>query len=364
MASLAALDLAVNRLSGPIPPTLATLPMLKVLGPPGPHFSSTQYLPTHDSSAAHQDLTTILNPISSFARLIFPPSCLCSPYSTSLAPSFPLQSPPSARPTMPLASSTLSVPFHTPIATPSVSSLPVDTRTPGADHPNPHLLPGPSCPHSPSSISPPTPSPTHPPHSPTPFLFHSPLSSPSSCYPSLLSLIYSRVSLPAPSLCFLLPLIPYPIGIGPIPAFCQEGQILSFLNLTSNSLSGPPTPLSSPSCSDSLQFLSLPANSLSGPIPATISSFTNLKRLRLHKNNLTGAIPAGVSKMNQLQGLGLSYNRLSGEIPPDWSAGIRQVLLAGNGLSGAVPAALSRLKRGSFKPGNPNLCGKPLLACA
>ncbi|CAI6009214.1 unnamed protein product [Closterium sp. NIES-65] len=124
---------------------------------------------------------------------------------------------------------------------------------------------------------------------------------------------------------------------GPIPTFCQEGQQLSFLNLASNALSGPPTPLSSPSCSASLASLKLASNRLSGPIPATISSFTNLERLRLDKNALTGAIPA---------------------------AGIQQVLMAGNQLSGAVPAALSKLKRGSFKPGNPDLCGTPLPAYA
>ncbi|CAI5459268.1 unnamed protein product [Closterium sp. Yama58-4] len=151
---------------------------------------------------------------------------------------------------------------------------------------------------------------------------------------------------------------------GPIPAFCQGKQQLTYLNLASNALSGPPTPLSSQSCSASLALLYLSSNRLSGPIPATISSFTRLKRLLLDKNALTGAIPAGVSKMQRLQGLGLSYNRLTGKIPAVWPAAVRTLLLAGNRLSGAVPAALSKLKRGSFKPGNPNLCGKPLPACA
>ncbi|CAI7764485.1 unnamed protein product [Closterium sp. NIES-54] len=141
-------------------------------------------------------------------------------------------------------------------------------------------------------------------------------------------------------------------------------QQLSFLDLASNALSGPPTPLSSLSCSASLASLKLASNRLSGPIPATISSFTNLKRLRLDKNALIGAIPAGVSNMKQLLGLGLSYNNLSGKIPSVWPAGIRQVLMAANQLSRAVPAALSKQKRGSFKPGNPDLCGTPLPACA
>ncbi|CAI7856592.1 unnamed protein product, partial [Closterium sp. NIES-54] len=151
---------------------------------------------------------------------------------------------------------------------------------------------------------------------------------------------------------------------GPIPTFCKTKQQLIYLNLASNALSGPPTPLSSPSCSASLAFLYLSSNCLSGPIPATISSFTRLNRLLLDKNVLTGAIPAGVSKMQRLQGLGLSYNRLTGRIPAVWPAGVRTVQLAGNRLSGAVPAALSKLKRGLFKPGNPSLCGKPLPACA
>ncbi|CAI7773302.1 unnamed protein product [Closterium sp. NIES-54] len=151
---------------------------------------------------------------------------------------------------------------------------------------------------------------------------------------------------------------------GPIPAFCQGKQALVFLNLASNTLSGPPTPLSSPSCSASLDLLYLSSNRLSGPIPATISSFTRLKRLLLDKNTLAGSIPAGVSKLQRLQGLGLSYNSLLGNIPAVWPASFRQVLLAGNRLSGAVPAALSKLKRGSFKPENPNLCRKPLPTCA
>ncbi|CAI5477039.1 unnamed protein product [Closterium sp. Yama58-4] len=155
---------------------------------------------------------------------------------------------------------------------------------------------------------------------------------------------------------------PHPSG--PIPAFCQGKQALTILNLASNALSGPPTPLSSPSCSASLTYLYLSSNRLSGPIPATVSSFTRLKLLTLDKNALTGTIPAGMSNMKWLQGLGLSYNRLTGKIPSVRPARVRQVLLAGNRLSGAVPAALSKLKRGSFKPGNPNLCGKPLTACA
>ncbi|CAI5477030.1 unnamed protein product [Closterium sp. Yama58-4] len=151
---------------------------------------------------------------------------------------------------------------------------------------------------------------------------------------------------------------------GPIPAFCQGGQALNFLNLASNALSGPPTPLSSPSCAAFLNFLNLASNRLSGSIPATVSSFTNLKRLHLYNNALTRAIPAGVSKMKWLRGLWLSYNNLTGSIPAVWPARIRQVLLVGNQLSGAVPAALSKLKKHTFKPGNDNLCGTPLPACA
>ncbi|CAI5528263.1 unnamed protein product [Closterium sp. Naga37s-1] len=78
----------------------------------------------------------------------------------------------------------------------------------------------------------------------------------------------------------------------PIPTFCQSNQRLRLLNLASNALSGPPTPLSSPSCSASLAYLNLSSNRLSGSIPATISSFNRLKRLSLYSNTLTGAIPA------------------------------------------------------------------------
>ncbi|GJP46843.1 hypothetical protein CLOM_g6097 [Closterium sp. NIES-68] len=151
---------------------------------------------------------------------------------------------------------------------------------------------------------------------------------------------------------------------GPIPPFCQGQQALVSLNLASNALSGPPTPLASPTCAPSLDALYLSSNRLSGSIPATISSFKSLKWLLLDRNALTGAIPAGVSGMQQLKGLRVSYNRLSGPIPTVWPRTIGQVLLAGNQLSGAVPAALSKLKRASFKPGNPNLCGTPLPACS
>ncbi|CAI5506909.1 unnamed protein product [Closterium sp. Naga37s-1] len=181
--------------------------------------------------------------------------------------------------------------------------------------------------------------------------------------PRLLTSLFDSSFLPALSLCLLLPPIPSPSG--PIPAFCQGNhQAIRFLNLASNALSGPPTPLSSPSCSASLAYLNLSSNRLSGSIPATVSSFNRLKRLSLYSNALTGAIPAGVSKMKHLLTLRLSYNNLTGSIPAVWPKSIRQVLLAGNRLSGPVPAALSKLKRGSFKPGNDNLCGKPLPACA
>ncbi|CAI5528225.1 unnamed protein product [Closterium sp. Naga37s-1] len=81
---------------------------------------------------------------------------------------------------------------------------------------------------------------------------------------------------------------------GTIPAFCKGEDQMFYLNLASNDLSGPPTPLSSPACAASLEFLNLASNRLSGPIPATISSFTNLTRLRLDNNALTGAIPAAM----------------------------------------------------------------------
>ncbi|CAI7904651.1 unnamed protein product [Closterium sp. NIES-54] len=179
------------------------------------------------------------------------------------------------------------------------------------------------------------------------------------CNTSLLDLT-PRSSLlypyPIPPVCLLLPPIPHPLR--PHPRLLP-GQ------------AGPHHPqpcLQRPlrfSCSASLQALYLSSNRLSGPIPGRIRSFKIRMRLRLDNNALTGPIPAGVSKMKMLQRLGLSYNKLSEKIPAVWPARLWQVKLAGNRLSGVVPAALSKLNRGSFKPGNPNLCGKPLLrACA
>ncbi|CAI5494738.1 unnamed protein product [Closterium sp. Naga37s-1] len=254
MASLAALDLAVNRLSGPIPPTLATLPMLKFpllclsvslfLAPSPPSTRPTRPPFLLNTESAHSRFFCLLS------RLSYPSSCPTqfltflnpkSAFSLLFLPTFPL-------------------------------SLPTPQRTFSS-----HLLPGPSRPH----------------HHSQPYIFFCSTHLPT--FLPLLSLLHvprAFVSSAVPP--SARPTMPLPSStLSPIPAFCQEGQLLSFLNLASNSLSGPPTPLSSPSCSDSLQFLSLPANSLSGPIPATISSFTNLKRLRLDKNSLTGAIPAG-----------------------------------------------------------------------
>ncbi|CAI5463681.1 unnamed protein product [Closterium sp. Yama58-4] len=154
---------------------------------------------------------------------------------------------------------------------------------------------------------------------------------------------------------------------GSLPAFCQGKQRLASLLLSSNAFSGPLSSLlpSSSSCASSLLSLNVFSNQLSGSLPSSLSRFTALHSLQTARNRMSGSIPAGLTLLTALQELDASWSGLSGTIPALLRAAAPslQVQLAGNALSGSVPSSLSDLPVSCFRPGNPKLCGKPLLDC-
>ncbi|KAF8036836.1 hypothetical protein BT93_C2528 [Corymbia citriodora subsp. variegata] len=88
-----------------------------------------------------------------------------------------------------------------------------------------------------------------------------------------------------------------------------------------------------------LSYLNLSSNHLTGPIPLALGNLTNLGWLDLSLNKLSGVIPRKLGDLTFLGYLNLSKNQLIGRIPQD--------------------KQLSTFSNGSFN-GNPSLCGTPL----
>ena len=117
------------------------------------------------------------------------------------------------------------------------------------------------------------------------------------------------------------------------------------LSLTSNQLNGTiPTWLGTLT---KLEVLRLWGNELSGEIPTELGSLTNLKELQLDSNQLTGEIPTELARLTKLEDLRLSGNGLSGEIPAELGrlSNLEQLHLSSNQLTGEIPAALGSLSK-------------------
>ncbi|CAL5010017.1 unnamed protein product [Urochloa decumbens] len=154
---------------------------------------------------------------------------------------------------------------------------------------------------------------------------------------------------------------------GEIPAGFGDIANLTYLDLSSNSLTGggvPPDLLNSPS----LEYLNISGNPVGGALPekswqgavnlqvfdasrcelageipafgaAAGAGCENLYRLDLAGNDLTGGIPDDIGRCRRLVSLRLQHNRLAGEIPAALAdlPSITEVDLSWNDLTGAVP---------------------------
>jgi Leucine-rich repeat (LRR) protein len=133
---------------------------------------------------------------------------------------------------------------------------------------------------------------------------------------------------------------------GPISHICNiGGEILSFLDLSNNLLSG-----ELPNCFmnwKKLVVLNLANNNLSGKIPSSVGSLFLLQTLSLHNNKLYGELPVSLKNCSMLKFLDLGENRLSGEIPAWIGESLSSLMflsLQSNEFIGSIPPHICQLR--------------------
>ncbi|GAB4848341.1 hypothetical protein Ancab_003033 [Ancistrocladus abbreviatus] len=133
---------------------------------------------------------------------------------------------------------------------------------------------------------------------------------------------------------------------------------LSFLNLSSNALTGP-LPSSVGQCvtvdlsrnmiSDDvsviqkwespLEVLDLSSNKLTGSFPNLPSQFQGLSTLKISNNSLVGSLPSGLGSFANLSIVDLSINKFGGPIPPNFltTTSLISLNLSRNQITGTIP---------------------------
>ncbi|KAF6986962.1 hypothetical protein CFC21_004646 [Triticum aestivum] len=131
---------------------------------------------------------------------------------------------------------------------------------------------------------------------------------------------------------------------GTIPREILELPSLSWgLDLSYNSLSGRiPDEVRSLT---NLNQLILSGNQLSGKIPDSIQNCIVLERLFLDNNSFEGSIPQSLTNIKGLSVLNLAMNKFSGNIPKAIHSigSLQELYLAHNNLSGPIPLVLQNL---------------------
>ncbi|XP_016476018.1 receptor-like protein Cf-9 homolog isoform X2 [Nicotiana tabacum] len=89
-----------------------------------------------------------------------------------------------------------------------------------------------------------------------------------------------------------------------------------------------------------LRYLEISSNSLTGPIPSNVSGLQNLNELFLSFNYLNGTIPSWIFSLPSLDWLELSNNHFSGKIEEFKSKTLSIVDLTQNQLQGPIPNSL------------------------
>ncbi len=127
------------------------------------------------------------------------------------------------------------------------------------------------------------------------------------------------------------------------PSICHLTELLYFLNLNNNKISG--------SIPDSignlilLRNLNLSYNPLTGHLPSLLG-FSNMLTLRISNTNIDGTIPASINNNpSSLNEIDLSHNRLTGTVPNlDKLTNLATLLLYNNQLTGTLSFLKSNYK--------------------
>lgn len=150
---------------------------------------------------------------------------------------------------------------------------------------------------------------------------------------------------------------------GEIPPQLSLMPELSFLHLGGNQLTGEiPASLGNLS---KLSLLSLRENHLSGQVPPTLGENTALYMLDLSQNNLVGNLDffSDLSKCRQLQTLNLQVNSFTGFVPSsvgNLTSRLVNIILSYNKLTGGLPVAISNISSLQWLEVSSNLLNKPI----
>jgi len=130
---------------------------------------------------------------------------------------------------------------------------------------------------------------------------------------------------------------------GNIPAELGQIATLRFVYLNENKLTG-----SIPASLGNLPELTelwLMDNQLTGNIPENLGQAKKLQKLLLNNNMLSGNIPAGLGDLTDLVSLNLSDNKLTGAIPSSLGilSKLLSLLMGNNLLEGSIPASFGNL---------------------
>ncbi|KAF4365650.1 hypothetical protein F8388_007483 [Cannabis sativa] len=125
--------------------------------------------------------------------------------------------------------------------------------------------------------------------------------------------------------------------IGPIPEELWTLTFLSYLDLSSNLLTGSISPLIGNLTN--IQYLSLGINALSGEVPKELGQLTELIILTFSLNNFSGPLPPELGNLNKLEQLLITSSGVSGEIPSTFAnlQSMQTFWVDDNELTGKIP---------------------------
>ena len=111
--------------------------------------------------------------------------------------------------------------------------------------------------------------------------------------------------------------------------------------------------------------IDLSSNNFIGEFPKEITKLHGLIFLNLSRNHINGSIPQDISMLHELQSLDLSCNNIYGIIPSSMSSltFLSYLDLSNNNFFGKIPftGQMTTFNASTFG-GNPQLCGRPLVA--